>query len=71
MQYFKRFIANEFEVWINLSNVFYCSSIKKGTERTYPTLMYLSLTRAESDNAGLCKFMAYCQSCILGCMLKI
>lgn len=43
MQYFKRFMANEFEVWINLSNVFYCSSIKKGTERTYPTLSCISV----------------------------
>lgn len=43
MQYLKRFMADEFEVWINLSNIFYCSSIKKAQERKYPTLSCISV----------------------------
>lgn len=45
MQYFKKFMANEFEVWINLPNIFYCPSIKKGTERTLSCISILPVQK--------------------------
>lgn len=35
-------MANEFKVWINLSNIFYCSPVKKGTRKKIPNSLVLS-----------------------------
>lgn len=40
-------------------------------ENTQLSCVILVLLLQKSDNACLCKFMAYCQSFVLGCMLKM
>ena len=46
--------------------------LRKTQERKFPTLSCrLRVDSAESGNACLCKFMAYCQSFMFGWMLKM
>lgn len=66
-------MANEFEVWVNLSNIVLVlfSKDRGRKENTQLSCVISVLLLQKSDNACLCKFMAPCQSFILGSMLKM
>lgn len=65
-------MTNESEVWITLKYfILLFSKERHKKENTQLCHVISVLLVQKANNAYLCKFMAYCQSFILGCMLKM